>query len=61
MIVYDNACNLHTYALNRTPVFFRDTSFRVDRLHWRNHTGCPSGYALASYSQHRDINSQVCG
>lgn len=41
LIVYDNACNLHSYALNRDPVFFKNTQFLVDRLHWRDHTGKP--------------------
>ena len=39
VIVYDNACNLHTYCLNRHPTYFRNTRFLVDRLHWRDHTG----------------------
>ena len=39
-IVYDNACNLHDYALNRDPFHFKNSSqFLVDRLHWRDHTG----------------------
>jgi hypothetical protein len=39
VIVYDNACNLHTYSLNRDPIYFKHTRFLVDRLHWRDHTG----------------------
>ena len=39
VIVYDNACNLHTYCLNRDPVFFKHSRFLIDRLHWRDHTG----------------------
>lgn len=39
IVVYDNACNLHTYCLNRDPKFFERTRFLVDRLHWRDHTG----------------------
>lgn len=38
-VIYDNACNLHNYALNRAPLFFKDTWFLIDRFHWRNHTG----------------------
>lgn len=45
-VIYDNACNLHNYALNRDPVFFKDTHFLVDRFHWDNHT-CK--YALDMY------------
>ena len=38
-IMYDNACNLHNYCLNREPQFFKKSWFVVDRFHWRNHTG----------------------
>ncbi len=38
-VIYDNACNLHNYVLNRAPYFFKDTWFLIDRFHWRNHTG----------------------
>ena len=38
-IVYDNACGLHTYCLNRDPNFFKTTKFLVDRFHWSNHRG----------------------
>lgn len=37
VIIYDNACNLHSYCMNRDPIFFKKTRFLVDRLHWRNH------------------------
>ena len=39
MVIYDNACNLLSYCLNREPDFFRTTWFLVDRFHWHNHTG----------------------
>lgn len=39
LVVYDNACNLQRYALNRAPRFFKDTAFRSDRLHMFNHHG----------------------
>lgn len=38
-IVYDNACGLHTYCLNRDPHFFKMTKILVDRFHWSNHKG----------------------
>lgn len=37
--MYDNACGLHTYCLNRDPNFFKITKFLVDRFHWSNHKG----------------------
>ena len=33
-VIYDNACNLHQYCLNREPVYFKHTWFLVDRFHW---------------------------
>lgn len=39
IVIYDNACALHAYCLNRDPTFFQNTVFLVDRLHWDNHTG----------------------
>ncbi|BDA41042.1 hypothetical protein COCOBI_01-6970 [Coccomyxa sp. Obi] len=68
MVVYDNACNLHRYALRRAPKFFAETAFRIDRLHIFNHNGCSSGYNLAKYPQDmkivegvrlRTLNTQV--
>ena len=35
IIIYDNACKLHLYALKREPVRFSKTKFLVDRLHYR--------------------------
>ncbi|XP_069105019.1 uncharacterized protein [Argopecten irradians] len=59
LVVYDNACNLHTYCLNRDPLFFKDTQFRVDALHFRNHKACGPSYELKGYPQHQSLNSQV--
>ncbi len=61
LIVYDNACRLHIYCLNREPHFFELTRFAVDRFHWRGHVGCTRGYSLDLYQTRaiRDINSQV--
>ena len=39
LIVYDNSCNLHSYCLNQDPVFFKNSQFLVDQLHWQDHTG----------------------
>lgn len=39
LVVYDNACSLHTYCLLRDPHRFKYTRFLVDRFHWSNHTG----------------------
>ena len=49
LIIYDNACRLHVYCLNREPQFFKGTRFAVDRFHWRGHVGCSKGYSLDAY------------
>jgi len=62
VIIYDNACKLHQYCLNREPHFFQNTLFAVDRFHRRGHVGCSSGYSLDSYKLFlplAEINSQV--
>ena len=61
VIIYDNACKLHQYCLNREPNFFANTLFVVDRFHWRGHVGCSSGYCLDTYKHMslKEINSQV--
>ena len=46
--MYDNACGLHTYCLNRDPNFFKISKFLVDRFHWSNHRG-KSNYNNSCY------------
>ncbi|KAK3599115.1 hypothetical protein CHS0354_016374 [Potamilus streckersoni] len=57
--IYNNACNLRNYCLNRDPVFFRETWFLVDCFHWCNHKGCHVGYNVSHYLQYVHLNSQV--
>ncbi|CAH1253434.1 Hypp1182 [Branchiostoma lanceolatum] len=62
VVVYDNACQLHRYVMNREPHFFQKTVFLVDRLHFKGHVGCSLGYSMNSYAAAVDIstlNSQV--
>ena len=49
MIVYDHACGLLVYCLNRLPWFFRYTQMRCDVLHWLNHIGCSHAFDFMSY------------
>ena len=63
IIIYDNACQLHTYVLKREPARFKGTMFLVDRLHFSNHVACSLGYCMETYSSNEEIkelNSQVC-
>ena len=62
LIIYDNACKLHQYCLNREPAFFGHTQFAVDRFHWGDHIGCSAGYSFDKYSSIAEmtaINSHV--
>lgn len=59
VIVYDFACALEEYCLNRAPEFFKDTLFVVDNFHWRNHVSCGLGYCMARYTFLSNVNSQV--
>jgi hypothetical protein len=49
MVVYDHSCGLSAYALNRIPLFFRNTRFRIDKFHWRNHIACSEAFDFSSY------------
>ena len=49
IIIYDNACKLHIYCLNREPARYSNTRFFVGRFHWRGHVGCSKGYCMDSY------------
>ena len=49
MIVYDHACGLAAYALNRLPIFFRETRFRIDVFHWPNHVACSEAFNFSAF------------
>ena len=55
-IVYDNACKLHQFCLNRDPHFFKNTVSVVDRFHWKGHIGCSKGYNLNEYNVALEVN-----
>lgn len=39
VVIYDFACGLHNYCLNREAKFFQKTKFLIDRYHQPNHKG----------------------
>ncbi len=59
LVVYDFACALQEYCLNREPAFFANTVFMVDRFHWFNHTACARSYNLSLYSIFDGLNTQI--
>lgn len=50
IIVYDNSCNLESYALARYPKSFMNTKFLVDKFHFRSHSECANTYDSGRYS-----------
>ena len=69
VVIYDNACNLHQYMLNREPDFCRGTWLIVDRFRWGNHTGMYSIYnkqliytiiILKMFTSINDFKPSVC-
>jgi hypothetical protein len=59
VIIYDFACNLQEYCLNRAPSFFKNTLFVIDKFHWGNHTSCSLGYCMNAYTHMVNTNSQL--
>lgn len=58
MVLYDFACGLQPYCMNRDPEFFQDTVFQVDRLHSKNHS-CGRSYHIKNNQYFKDLNSQA--
>jgi len=62
--VYDNACALHAFCLRRLPEFFRNTVFKVDKLHYSNHCNCSSAYSFSAWATDKQsafaLNTNVC-
>jgi hypothetical protein len=59
LIVYDNNCHAHAYFLNREPQFVKDTTFLIDKIHFKGHVGCCIGYDIAAYPEYGSWNSQL--
>jgi hypothetical protein len=60
-VIYDNACNLQTYALMREPYLYKDVVFMVDRLHYCNHKNCSCAFDAKLFPRDLgSLNSQVC-
>ncbi len=59
LIVYDFACKLEDFCINRAPAYFIYTQFGIDRLHTLNHRTCGPGYFLDEYPQYDFLNTQI--
>jgi Kyakuja-Dileera-Zisupton transposase len=52
LVVYDFACQLHTYCMRREPYFFADTHFAVDAFHFsKNHKKCSEAYNIRFFME----------
>ena len=65
IVIYDFACSLMDYCLNRAPNFFKDTLFLVDKFHWYNHVACAKSFDIRIYRCYNEVksrtrNSQAC-
>lgn len=57
--VYNFACALQNYCLNRQPECVKNTNFVADRFHWFNQVSCARSYQLSAYLQYSYLNSQI--
>ena len=46
VVIYDFACALMEYALNREPEYFKYTLFLLDGLHKWNHSACSPAFRI---------------
>ncbi|KAI9136036.1 hypothetical protein BKA69DRAFT_1034025, partial [Paraphysoderma sedebokerense] len=60
VICYDNACNVLEYALNREPVFFKNTLCVIDGLHFFNHLNCNAGFDSRRYPELDQFITVLC-
>lgn len=65
IVIYDFACSLMDYCLNRAPGYFKHTLFFVDKFHWVNHVSCARSFNIREHSEDifvvsRTGNSEAC-
>ena len=53
VVIYDFACQLAPYCMNREPEFFKKTLFAIDEMHSNGHSSCSQSCFLANYMQTR--------
>jgi len=63
IVVYDFACGLMEYCLNRAPDYFKYCRFVVDKFHERNHEGCSEALRMVQFYSSGEVappNTQLC-
>ena len=58
--VYDNACHLHQYGLNREPGFAREMDCKLDGFHARGHKDCGYCYWTKRLKGFKPYNTSAC-
>jgi len=67
LVVYDFACQLHTYCMRREPNYWMNTLFAVDAFHYsKGHKRCSEAYnfrfisdVVPMYTSVRDTSAEV--
>lgn len=59
VLVYDNSCHGHAFFLNREPLWSANTTFLIDKLHFKGHTACCAAYDISIYPTLAIHNSQM--
>jgi hypothetical protein len=59
VVVYDDACQLSTYALTRQPQFFANCRFFCDRFHRADHVGCGDGFDIRLFPVYNALNTEA--
>ncbi|GAA95530.1 uncharacterized protein L969DRAFT_101633 [Mixia osmundae IAM 14324] len=49
VVIYDYACALGPYCMQREPEYFKDTLFLIDEMHSKSHTKCTSSAFSGAY------------
>jgi hypothetical protein len=44
LVIYDNACNVHRFAMGREPNYFKFVKFILDKFHVAGHVKCSCAY-----------------
>lgn len=60
LIVYDNGCHAHAFALNREAAWAAGSTYCIDALHWPGHADCAASYHIKEHPLLTRINSQLC-
>lgn len=59
-IIYDNACKVMEFGLNRETHRFMELPILIDKFHQNNHTACGENFKSSEYLNLKDANTQAC-